>query len=70
MGYFDLISDIFHSYPYFVVMLGFVLILFLFPIPEEVIIFVGGFMARQSPHHQIWLPTLVVAIIGIVATDY
>lgn len=70
MGYFDLISELFSAYPYLVVVLGFTLILFLFPIPEELILFVGGFMARQSPFHEMWMPTLVAGIIGVVATDY
>jgi membrane protein DedA with SNARE-associated domain len=70
MEYFDLISELFSAYPYLVVAFGFILILFLFPIPEELILFVGGFMARQSPHREMWMPTLIVGIIGVVATDY
>ena len=61
--------DYFYAYPYVVVLFGFVLILFMFPIPEEVILFIGGFLS-MSNGNGVWLPTLLAGIIGVIATDY
>jgi len=59
----------FETYPYLVVLFAFVLLLFLFPLPEELILFTGGYLAFQEGG-IIWLPTLVAGIVGMVSTDY
>ncbi len=50
-------------------LLAFFLLLFLFPIPEELILFTGGLLS--AGHGQmVWLPTLICGIFGVFYTDY
>jgi len=69
LEYLTLLTDYFAAYPYLLVLSGFFLLLFLFPIPEELILFTGGLLAAQ--HGQlIWVPTLIAGISGVFITDY
>jgi membrane protein DedA with SNARE-associated domain len=51
-----------------VVLLGFFLILFLIPVSEELILFVGGYLSVTKGHGA-WVPTLFCGIFGVVFTD-
>jgi membrane protein DedA with SNARE-associated domain len=71
MEYINTLIEYFQLYPYIVVLLSFFLILLLFPIPEELILLTGGYLAACNQHSNIiWLPTLLAGILGIIITDY
>jgi membrane-associated protein len=69
LEYLNFLGTYFAAYPYILVLLAFFLILFLFPIPEELILFTGGLLS--AGHGQlVWIPTLICCIFGMFFTDY
>ena len=68
MQYFQTIISYFGDHPYVVVLLGFFLILFLIPVSEELILFIGGYLSVMKGHGA-WVPTLLCGIFGVVFTD-
>ncbi len=69
MEYFNELLIIFSNYPYIAIFLGFCLILFLIPIPEEVLLFTGGYLSYKYGG-LMWVPTLIAGILGVFITDY
>jgi membrane protein DedA with SNARE-associated domain len=69
LEYLHFLTGYFEAYPYLLVLSGFFLLLFLFPIPEELILFTGGLLAAQHGEF-IWVPTLIAGISGVFITDY
>jgi len=69
LDYLNFLTVYFEAYPYILVLSGFFLLLFLFPIPEELILFTGGLLAAQHGEF-IWVPTLIAGISGVFITDY
>ena len=69
MDYLHFLTGCFEAYPYILVLAGFFLLLFLFPIPEELILFTGGLLAAQHGNFT-WAPTLIAGISGVFITDY
>ena len=69
MEYLNLIIEYAGSYPYLTVLGGFCLMLFLCPLPEEAVLFVGGTLSA-SHGGAIWIPTLICGIVGVFLTDY
>ncbi len=65
----DFLGTYFAAYPYILVLSAFFLILFFFPIPEELILFTGGLLSADHGH-LIWIPTLISGILGVFITDY
>jgi membrane protein DedA with SNARE-associated domain len=57
------------QYPYLVVLVAFLMMMFLFPIPEEAALFIGGTLSASAGGYM-WAPTLAAGIIGIVISDY
>jgi membrane protein DedA with SNARE-associated domain len=68
MHYLQILINYFGNHPYVVVLLGFFLILFLLPVSEELILFVGGSLSVIKGHGA-WVPTLLCGIFGVVFTD-
>ena len=69
MEYLNILATYFAAYPYILVLSAFFLLLFLVPIPEELILFTGGLLAAD--HGQmVWIPTLACGILGAIITDY
>lgn len=69
MEYLNFLGTYFAAYPYILMLLAFCLLLFLFPIPEELILFTGGLLS--AGHGQmVWIPTLICGIFGVFYTDY
>jgi len=69
LEYLNFLGTYFAAYPYILVLLAFFLLLFLFPIPEELILFTGGLLS--AGHGQmVWIPTLICGILGMFLTDY
>lgn len=61
--------DYFYNYPYIFVSSAFLLLFVFLPIPEEVILFTGGYLSAQSTGY-IWIPTLITGIFWVIMTDY
>ncbi len=57
------------DHPYLVVLFGFFLLFFAAPLPEEVILFTGAYLAAKGGDN-LWIPTLISGIAGVVITDY
>lgn len=68
MEYIFFFTDYLGTHPYLLILLSFFLMFFLFPIPEEVILFVGGYLSSSIP--WMWLPSLIAGIVGVCITDY
>lgn len=62
------LTDYLGTHPYFLILLCFFLMLIFFPIPEEAILFVGGYLSSSIP--WMWVPSLIVGILGVFLTDY
>jgi len=69
MDYLNTLMIYFETSPYILVLLAFILILFLIPIPEELILFTGGFLSAINGNYT-WTLTLIVGIFGVFFTDY
>lgn len=69
MEYLSLIISYFGSNPYLVVLVGFLFIFFFFPLTEEAVLFIGGYLSSLN-HGYSWLPTILAGIFGVFITDY
>lgn len=69
MEYLNHLMIYLESYPYVLVLAAFFLILFFFPIPEELILFTGGLLSATQGNYT-WALTLIAGITGVFITDY
>jgi len=69
MEYFNIIISFLGEHPYLVVLVGFLFIFFFFPLTEEAVLFIGGYLASLNQNYM-WLPTLIAGIFGVFITDY
>ena len=68
MEFFNFLIDSLSAYPFLVVLLGFLAITIMLPIPEELVLMTGGYLSFQLGGLN-WLPTIIVGIIGVIITD-
>jgi len=69
MEFLNLIISFLGEHPYLVVLVGFTFILFFFPLTEEAVLFIGGYLSSLNQNY-VWLPTLIAGIVGVFITDY
>lgn len=69
MEYLSQLSSYFADNPYIVVLIGFLLIFFFFPLTEEAVLFIGGYLSSVDGSY-VWIPTLLAGIFGVFITDF
>jgi membrane-associated protein len=69
MEYLNTLITYLGNYPYIVVFIAFIMMMFLFPIPEEAALFVGGVLSAAKGG-SVWIPTLIAGFIGVIISDY
>lgn len=69
MEYLNTLITYIGNYPYLVVLAAFIMMMFLFPIPEEAALFVGGVLSASKGGYM-WLPTIIAGYIGVIISDY
>lgn len=68
MEFFNYLINSLSAYPYLVVLIGFLAITVMLPIPEELVLMTGGYLSVQLGGLN-WIPTIIAGVFGVIITD-